>query len=297
LGNLREEGEGLAQFSARFRVLSSLSELTMARALCLLAVLSYCSGVQPQPTITQPISQSVSLGQTTRFSCSRSSGGNWEPYYRWYQQRSGEGPRFLLCNDACSRGEGVPDRFTASASGTVGYLTITSVQPEDEADYYCANWYSSGYMCHSGDLSENVPAIERHFLQELLLPSTMAWALLLLTLITYYPGNGVRSQATVTQPASQSASPGQTAKLSCTRSSAGSWSTIFCWYQQKAGQAPRYVHCNTYSRGDGIPDRFTASASGTTGDLTINNLQPEDEADYYCAVWYSTGSTSHGGTV
>ncbi|KAJ6656559.1 hypothetical protein lerEdw1_003685 [Lerista edwardsae] len=209
----------------------------------------YGTGVSSQPSVTQPASQSVSLGQTVKFSCSKSSDGSWGSF-SWYQQRAGQGPRFLWYGSS-TRGDGVPDRFTSSSSGTNGYLTIANAQPEDEADYYCGIWEYTG----------------------------------------------VSSQATLTQLASMSESPGQTAKLSCTRSSGGSWNRYFNWYQQKEGEAPRFViyGCDgcTPSRGEGIPDRFTVSSSGNVGSLTINNLQPEDEANYYCAVWYSTGSMSH----
>uniref|UniRef100_A0A670K288 Ig-like domain-containing protein n=1 Tax=Podarcis muralis TaxID=64176 RepID=A0A670K288_PODMU len=91
---------------------------------------------------------------------------------------------------------------------------------------------------------------------------------------------------TMTQPASVSAPPRQTTKLSCTAS--GSVSYIV-WIQQKPGQAPRFVHCDTCSsKGQGIPDRFTASRSGTTGYLTITGTESEDEAAYYCAAWFSS---------
>lgn len=109
---------------------------------------------------------------------------------------------------------------------------------------------------------------------------------------------GVSSQATVTQPASQSVPLGQTIKLPCSRSSDGSWSSYFYWNQQRPGQAPRFVHCNGFSnRGEGISDRFTASASGNIGYLTITNVQAEDEADYYCVIWYNTGSKFHSDAV
>uniref|UniRef100_A0A670JSB0 Ig-like domain-containing protein n=1 Tax=Podarcis muralis TaxID=64176 RepID=A0A670JSB0_PODMU len=84
-----------------------------------------------------------------------------------------------------------------------------------------------------------------------------------------------------TQEPDRSASPGQTAKPFCTYTSSLSY---IVWYQQRPGQAPRYVHPNGYSRGEGIPDRFTASISGNSGYLTITNIQPEDEADYYCGL-------------
>ncbi|XP_077776474.1 immunoglobulin lambda-1 light chain-like isoform X4 [Podarcis muralis] len=112
----------------------------------------------------------------------------------------------------------------------------------------------------------------------------MAW-LLLFTILSYC--SGVISQ-TVTQPGSESVSLGQTVKLPCSRSSGGSWDP-FSWYQQKPGQAPRFVFYHTSTRGEGIPDRFTGSTSGNTGSLTISNTQAEDEAVYYCGAGESTG--------
>nr|XP_034953969.1 immunoglobulin lambda-1 light chain-like isoform X2 [Zootoca vivipara] len=115
----------------------------------------------------------------------------------------------------------------------------------------------------------------------------MAWALSFLALLGYF--SGVISQHTVTQPTSESLSPGQMAKLSCIASSSPSGGYIH-WYQQKAGQAPLFVHCNGCSRGTGIPDRFTATVSGNTGYLTITKTQAEDEAHYYCGAWFNSYS-------
>ncbi|KAJ6659175.1 hypothetical protein lerEdw1_019478 [Lerista edwardsae] len=132
----------------------------------------------------------------------------------------------------------------------MAYLTITNVQPEDEADYYCSAWYNTG----------------------------------------------INAQGTVTQPASESASLGQTVELSCTRSSGGSWNSYSHWYQQKLGEKPRFVIYGS-SRGEGISDRFSSSYSGVVNYLTITNVQNEDEGDYYCCYWYSSGSMHHGDTI
>ncbi|KAL8180356.1 UNVERIFIED_CONTAM: hypothetical protein K2H54_021562 [Gekko kuhli] len=120
----------------------------------------------------------------------------------------------------------------------------------------------------------------------------MAWTLLFFTFLACCSGSS--SQYTLTQPSAESASLGQSRKFSCTMSSDSRVNsyTIY-WYQQKAGQAPRFVLYDTTSRGEGIPDRFTGSkdSSANAAYLTITEIQEEDEAVYYCAGGYSSGSS------
>ena len=95
--------------------------------------------------LTQPPSVSGSLGQRVSITCSGSSsnigGGN---YVGWYQQLPGSGLRTIIYSTS-SRPSGVPDRFSGSRSGNTATLTISSLQAEDEADYYCATGDSSSY--------------------------------------------------------------------------------------------------------------------------------------------------------
>uniref|UniRef100_A0A670ZPW9 Ig-like domain-containing protein n=1 Tax=Pseudonaja textilis TaxID=8673 RepID=A0A670ZPW9_PSETE len=116
----------------------------------------------------------------------------------------------------------------------------------------------------------------------------MGWAVVFLALLTYL--TGIDGQSPWIQPPSRSVSPGGTIAISCTTTQS---TKSVHWFQQKSGEVPRYVHCSGCSnRGEGIPDRFTATRSGNTGTLTITDAQEGDEADYYCASWNSFHSNS-----
>ncbi|XP_077165137.1 immunoglobulin lambda-1 light chain-like [Paroedura picta] len=117
----------------------------MAPTLLMLAIFACYSGMSSGASLTQPPSQSESLGQTARLPCTISGSIS---NFHWVRQRPGQGPHFVIYGS--SRGEGIPDRFTDSSSGSNRHLTISNVQAEDEADYYCVSWDSSGSQCVFG---------------------------------------------------------------------------------------------------------------------------------------------------
>ena len=82
---------------------------------------------------------STSVGDRVSVTCKASQ--NVGTAVAWYQQKPGQSPK-LLIYWASTRHTGVPDRFTGSGSGTDFTLTISSVQAEDLAVYYCQNDYS-----------------------------------------------------------------------------------------------------------------------------------------------------------
>nr|8GBX_L Chain L, PC39-50I Fab light chain [Homo sapiens] len=88
-----------------------------------------------------PVTLSLSPGERATLSC-RASQSVSSSYLAWYQHKPGQAPR-LLISDVYRRASGVPDRFSGSGSGTEFTLTISRLEPEDFAIYYCQQYGSS----------------------------------------------------------------------------------------------------------------------------------------------------------
>ena len=111
-------------------------------------MLLWLSGVDGDIVMTQSHKfMSTSVGDRVSVTCKASQ--NVGTNVAWYQQKPGQSPKTLIYW-ASNRFTGVPDRFTGSGSGTDFTLTISNVQSEDLADYFCQQYSSSPYTFGSG---------------------------------------------------------------------------------------------------------------------------------------------------
>nr|4D9R_D Chain D, Fab light chain [Homo sapiens]4D9R_L Chain L, Fab light chain [Homo sapiens] len=98
--------------------------------------------------VTQsPSSLSASVGDRVTITCITST--DIDDDMNWYQQKPGKVPKLLISGGNTLR-PGVPSRFSGSGSGTDFTLTISSLQPEDVATYYCLQSDSLPYTFGQG---------------------------------------------------------------------------------------------------------------------------------------------------
>ncbi|CAI5691987.1 unnamed protein product [Oreochromis niloticus] len=96
-----------------------------------------------QITVTQPGAVSSAVGGSVSIKCRTSqdvhvSGSSH--CLAWYQQADGTPPKRLIYF-ASTRQSGIPARFTGSGSNSDFTLTISGVQAEDAAVYYCQSFH------------------------------------------------------------------------------------------------------------------------------------------------------------
>uniref|UniRef100_UPI00402B058B Light chain of influenza virus hemagglutinin antibody AG11-2F01 n=1 Tax=Homo sapiens TaxID=9606 RepID=UPI00402B058B len=94
-----------------------------------------------------PSTLSASVGDRVTITCRASQSiSNW---MAWYQQKPGKAPKLLIYK-ASTLESGVPSRFSGGGSGPEFTLTISSLQPDDSATYYCQQYNSYMYTFGQG---------------------------------------------------------------------------------------------------------------------------------------------------
>uniref|UniRef100_A0A8C6ENX9 Ig-like domain-containing protein n=1 Tax=Marmota marmota marmota TaxID=9994 RepID=A0A8C6ENX9_MARMA len=105
---------------------------------CVFVHMFSMSGARCDFTMTQsPFFLSKSPGKRVTITCRASQGIS--NYLNWYQQKPGQAPKRLIY-DASSPQSGVSTRFSGRGSGTDFTLTISSLEPEGFATYYCLQY-------------------------------------------------------------------------------------------------------------------------------------------------------------
>ncbi|XP_065326123.1 immunoglobulin kappa light chain-like [Pelmatolapia mariae] len=219
-----------------------------------------------QITVTQPGAVSSAVGGSVSIKCRTSQNvyaSGSTHYLAWYQQRDGEAAK-LLIHSASTRYSGTSDRFTGSGSNSDFTLTISGVQAEDAAVYYCQSLHypNSQYVFTQVQRTDH---------------SDSAWS-------------KSRGQYTLTQPGAVSSAVGGSVNIKCRTSQNVYNNNWLAWYQQKDGGVPKLLIYAASTRQSGIPARFTGSGSNSDFTLTISGVQAEDAAVYYCQSWHYPNS-------
>ncbi|MEQ2224452.1 hypothetical protein ILYODFUR_007583 [Ilyodon furcidens] len=93
-----------------------------------------------QVTVTQPAAVRADLGGSVTISCRTSQNVYNNIHLAWYQRTTGQTPK-LLFYYVGNRVSGTPSHFKDGGSNSDFTLTISGIQAEDAAVYYCQSFH------------------------------------------------------------------------------------------------------------------------------------------------------------
>nr|ABI17937.1 immunoglobulin single chain variable fragment [synthetic construct] len=242
---------------------------TAAAGLLLLAAQPAMADYKDQAVLTQLSSVSGSVGQRVSITCSGSYIGGW---VGWFQQIPGSGLRTVIYYNV-NRPSGVPDRFSGSKSDNIATLTISSLQAEDEAIYFCGSYAGNVYGVFGSGTRLTVLG------QPKSAPSGGGGS----------GGGGSLSQVRLQESGPSLVKPSQTLSLTCTVSGFSLTSSAVAWVRQAPGNVPEWL--GGISSGGGaylnpaLKSRLsiTRDTSKSQVSLSLSTVTAEDTAVYYCA--------------
>nr|6DZT_M Chain M, scFv [Mus musculus]6DZT_N Chain N, scFv [Mus musculus]6E0C_M Chain M, scFv [Mus musculus]6E0C_N Chain N, scFv [Mus musculus]6E0P_M Chain M, scFv [Mus musculus]6E0P_N Chain N, scFv [Mus musculus]7K78_K Chain K, scFv [Mus musculus]7K78_L Chain L, scFv [Mus musculus]7U0G_N Chain N, Single-chain variable fragment [Mus musculus]7U0G_O Chain O, Single-chain variable fragment [Mus musculus]7U0I_K Chain K, Single-chain variable fragment [Mus musculus]7U0I_N Chain N, Single-chain vari len=227
----------------------------------------------------------VEPGTSVKMPC-KASGYTFTSYtIQWVKQTPRQGLEWIGYIYPYNAGTKYNEKFkgkatlTSDKSSSTVYMELSSLTSEDSAVYYCARKSSR-------------------------LRSTLDyWGQG--TSVTVSSGGGGSGgggsggggsmDIKMTQsPSSMHASLGERVTITCKASQ--DIRSYLSWYQQKPWKSPKTLIYYATSLADGVPSRFSGSGSGQDFSLTINNLESDDTATYYCLQHGESPYTFGSGT-